>query len=239
MNQVSIYKVDSAGAKTARGKITRTKLLEAAVKEFGEKGFHAASISGITRAANVALGTFYVYFDSKEAIFRALVEYMGHLTRAFIAEHIGSPVNRLDAERKGLQAFIEFVRVHKDLYRIVMEAQFVADDAFRKYYLDFAEGYVRNLSAAAARHEISSGNQEVRAWALMGMCSFLGLRYAIWDDTRSPEEIVAAMSDLTEHGMAPRSTKMTLNTRTKNQKPGKKHGMGAHRRNGKTRSADA
>ncbi|MDE2134918.1 MAG: TetR/AcrR family transcriptional regulator [Alphaproteobacteria bacterium] len=189
-------------AKTARGKITRNKLLEAAAKEFGEMGFHAASISGITRAANVALGTFYVYFDSKEAIFRALVDYMSHLTRAWIAERVGPSTDRLDAERKGLQAFIEFVRGHRDLYRLVMEAQFVADDAYRRYYNDFAEAYQRNLAAAVARGEIRDGKNEVRAWALMGMSVFLGLRYAIWDDSQPAEEIVAAMSDLTEHGLA-------------------------------------
>ncbi len=189
-------------AKTARGKITRNKLLEAAAKEFGEMGFHAASISGITRAANVALGTFYVYFDSKEAIFRALVDYMSHLTRAWIAERVGPSADRLEAERKGLQAFIEFVRGHRDLYRLVMEAQFVADDAYRRYYNDFAEAYQRNLAAAVARGEIRDGKNEVRAWALMGMSVFLGLRYAIWDDSQPAEEIVAAMSDLTEHGLA-------------------------------------
>lgn len=206
MNQLSNNERAAAKrvAKTARGELTRTKLLEAAAKEFGEQGFHAASISGITRAANVALGTFYVYFDSKEAIFRALVDYMSHLTRAWIAERVGVSADRLSAEREGLQAFLEFVRGHKDLYRIVMEAQFVADDAYRRYYSEFAEAYERNLTAAAARGEIRDGQNEVRAWALMGMSVFLGLRYAIWDDSHPAGEIVAAMSDFTEHGLAPR-----------------------------------
>jgi AcrR family transcriptional regulator len=47
-------------------------LLNAAAEEFGEKGFHDAAISQITARAGVATGSFYVYFDSKEAIFRRL-----------------------------------------------------------------------------------------------------------------------------------------------------------------------
>ncbi len=62
--------------RTARGRETLRKLLDAAAKEFGELGFHAASISGITRRAGTALGSFYTYFDSKEAIFSALVRDM-------------------------------------------------------------------------------------------------------------------------------------------------------------------
>ena len=78
MNQVSS---SHKAPKTARGKRTRNKLLEAAEIEFGEKGFHEAGISGITYRAGVALGTVYTYFESKEEIFRALVRYMSSLTR--------------------------------------------------------------------------------------------------------------------------------------------------------------
>ena len=71
--------------KTARGKKTRDKLLQAAEIEFGDKGFHAAAISGITHRAGVALGTFYTYYESKEEIFHDLVSYMSHRTRRWIA----------------------------------------------------------------------------------------------------------------------------------------------------------
>jgi len=69
MNQVSSSKKTP---KTKRGRLTREKILRAAETEFGEKGFHEAAISAITHRAGVALGTFYVYFESKEEIFRAL-----------------------------------------------------------------------------------------------------------------------------------------------------------------------
>src|SRR3546814_10793382 len=62
--------------RTARGQRTLRKLLDAAAVEFGEKGFHEASISSITRRAGVALGSFYTYFDSKDALFQALVRHM-------------------------------------------------------------------------------------------------------------------------------------------------------------------
>ena len=62
--------------RTARGRATLRKLLDAAAIEFGERGFHEASISGITRRAGTALGSFYTYFDSKDEIFRALVQDM-------------------------------------------------------------------------------------------------------------------------------------------------------------------
>jgi AcrR family transcriptional regulator len=192
--------------RTERGKRTLRRLLDAAAAEFGERGYHEASISGITQRAEAALGTFYTYFDSKEQVFRALVDDMGRLTRQRIAERVEGMGDRLEAERAGLQAFIEFAREHKDLYRIVMEAQFVAADAYRSYYDVFAHAYRRNLAQAEARGEIRPGHAEERAWALIGMSVFLGLRYGVWSDDRPAGEIAAAAADLVTHGLALRAT---------------------------------
>jgi AcrR family transcriptional regulator len=188
--------------KTRRGRRTREKLLHAAEAEFGESGFADTSIASITQRAGVALGTFYVYFESKEEIFRALVSYMGELTRQWIGERVAASPDRLTAERRGVEAFIEFVRTHRNLYRVVSMAQFVAEDAFREYYLVFASAYEENLKRAAAAGDIRDGDCEVWSWALIGMTVFLGMRFADWDEQRPPGEVAAAASDLVANGMA-------------------------------------
>lgn len=198
MNQ---YSTSDRIPKTPKGRKTREKLLSAAENEFGKKGFHEAAISGITQRAGVALGTFYVYFSSKEEIFRALVDHMGHLTRHWIAERIAEVTDRLSAERIGIRAFIEFVREHRDLYRIVSEAQFVAPDAYRAYYENFASGYQDNLEQAAKKNQIRDGDYEVWAWSLIGMSVFLGLRYSIWDESRDADEMAGIVADLIGAGM--------------------------------------
>jgi AcrR family transcriptional regulator len=197
------YSTSNREPKTRRGRETRNKLLEAAEKEFGERGYHDAAISGITQRASVALGTFYVYFESKEEIFRALVSHMGNLTRTWIAERVAESPDRLTAERQGIKAFMEFVRSHGNLYQIISEAQFVAEDAYREYYMGFAEAYRQNLQRAAADNEIRQGDYEVWAWALIGMSVFLGMRFAAWDDTRSSAEMADAVADLISRGMLP------------------------------------
>ncbi|MGN1014816.1 MAG: TetR/AcrR family transcriptional regulator [Butyricicoccus sp.] len=47
---------------------TKDKLYAAALREINEKGINNVSIEDITTAANVAKGTFYRYFESKEAV---------------------------------------------------------------------------------------------------------------------------------------------------------------------------
>ena len=191
--------------RTERGRRTVRKLLEAAAQEFGQRGYHEAAITGITARAGVALGTFYTYFESKEELFRALVQDMSHATRSHVAEAVAGAPDRLTAERLGLAAFIAFTRKHPELYRIIEEAQFVADDVYREHYRSFVEGYRQGLASASGRGEIAEGPDELRAWALIGMSVFLGMRYAIWDRDMAPADVADAAIDLVSEGLRKRS----------------------------------
>jgi AcrR family transcriptional regulator len=204
MNQVSSK---SKKPKTARGRKTRDKLLEAAENEFGEKGFHEAGISGITYRAGVALGTFYTYFESKDEIFRALVNYMSRRTREWIGERVAGAPDRISAEKMGIQAYIEFARQHKAIYRIMTEAEFVAPQEYRQHYAGFAKAYVQHLQEAAQKGQIREGDYETWSWAIMGMSMTLGMRYAQWDDARSATEIAEVVADLISTGIAPETVK--------------------------------
>ncbi|MET8128134.1 TetR/AcrR family transcriptional regulator [Streptomyces sp. NPDC005231] len=59
---------------TRKGAATRARLVAAASRVFAELGFLQARITDITKAADAANGTFYVYFDSKEDILRAVFD---------------------------------------------------------------------------------------------------------------------------------------------------------------------
>lgn len=200
MNQVS---TSGREPKTARGRKTRDRLLEAAEIEFGERGFHDTAISGITHRAGVALGTFYTYFQSKEEIFQALVSFMSTRTRQWIAERVAEAPDRLTAERMGLEAYIGFVRQHRHIYRIISEAEFVANDAFRAHYDGFAQAYRANLAKAGGKGEIRAGDYDTWAWAIMGIAITLGMRYAEWDDSRPAAEIAETAVDLIANGILP------------------------------------
>lgn len=188
---------------TARGEATRRKLLDAAEKDFGEKGYHAASVSSITTRATVGQGTFYLYFHSKEEIFLTLVRDIGHALRKHTALAMARATPRLNAERAGLQAFFEFAHQHPGLYRIVQESQFVDANVFREYYERLASGYVTGLKDAADKGELSPGDAETRAWSLMGIGHFIGLRHCLWQQQLPSAQVMDELMALVSTGMAP------------------------------------
>lgn len=190
--------------KTSRGERTRQRLLVAAERQIGARGFAETSVVSITHEARVAQGTFYVYFRSKEDVLRELVQRMGQRLRRALTRATAGITDRLEAERQGLHAFFAFVRKNRNLYRVVEEAQFVDEAIYRKYYLDFAAGYRTALEAAVVRGDITPGDAEARAWALMGVSHMAGRRFALWETEAPFEPVVEALFDFIAHGLAPR-----------------------------------
>jgi AcrR family transcriptional regulator len=190
---------------TARGERTLRKILDAARDEFGERGFSDSSIVGITQRAGVALGTFYTYFDSKEAVFQALVKDMSAQVRDHVAPAFDGAVDAVDGERRALESFLRFAREHRHVYRIIDEAEFVEPGGFREHYETTASRIAARLVAARNVGEIngdfSDGELEILAWAIMGANVFLGLRYSVWSSADA-RQVADATSRLLRDGLA-------------------------------------
>ena len=95
-NRKTSHASDGKAPRTARGERTLRKILNAARDEIGQRGFSDSSIAGITQRAGVALGTFYTYFDSKEALFQALVKDMSGQVRDHVAPVLKEATSCLD-----------------------------------------------------------------------------------------------------------------------------------------------
>jgi AcrR family transcriptional regulator len=88
----------------AQGRKTMRRLLDAGMRVFADRGFHAARVDDIVRAARTSHGTFYLYFTNKEDLLRALATECGHEI-AGLADTLG-PVGPDTAGYLELRAFL-------------------------------------------------------------------------------------------------------------------------------------
>ena len=207
----------STAPATTRGERTKARLLEAAEVVFARLGYTEASIVRITDEAGVGQGTFYLYFDSKLAIFEELVEDLNRRVRHAMTEAAAAESTRLDAERAGFRAFFEFTAAHPALYRVVREAEFVSPRTLRLHYSRIVEGYIAGLSDAQAAGEVGDVDPAVAAWALMGIGEMIGMRWVLWGDgttgddadptasgtSRVPDEVFDNMMRFIRRALAP------------------------------------
>ena len=168
------------GPLPGKGDRSRRRILDAAEKVFAELGFHTASIVKITEAAGVAQGTFYIYFESKLAIFEEVLLDLNHRVRQAMAEGSRGATTRATAERGGFQGFFRFTAEHPALYRVIRQAEFVAPALLERHYATIADGYVAGLRKAMADGEIAPADPEVVAWALMAVGEMIGMRWVLW-----------------------------------------------------------
>ncbi|HXO66936.1 MAG TPA: TetR/AcrR family transcriptional regulator [Candidatus Dormibacteraeota bacterium] len=172
---------------TQRGEATRQKVLEAAETVFGEKGYHGASVTEITRAAGVAQGTFYLYFKGKKEIFLDLVDALGSRLRILTLDASSGAETYAEAQRLGFSAFFDFARTHRHIYRIIPECDRVDPITYRRFYSQLAEAYRRGQAEAGARGEAAGVDPEVVAYCMLGIGHFVALRFLFWDEALSAE----------------------------------------------------
>ena len=96
----------------AQGRRTLSRLLEAAITVLDQRGYHAARVDDIVKLADTSHGTFYLYFSSKEDLFRALVADVTQEMRR-LADEL-PPIN---SKRQGYEELREWLGRFYDLYR--------------------------------------------------------------------------------------------------------------------------
>lgn len=160
--------------KTKLGLAKMHKIIEAAEELFTSVGFYQTSISDICKKANTAVGTFYIYFNTKTDIYRYLMEKYKRQIKDNLADAIRDCKTRYEREREGIKCFIKYAVKHPNVYNIIWGSLSIDKSMFTDYYVSFARSYTRALEGDLS--EMNTVDTTTVAYALMGTSNFLGLR---------------------------------------------------------------
>lgn len=156
---------------TQRGEERRRQLLDFAANRFAENGFHPTSVTEIVEGLGVGKGVFYWYFDSKEALLRAILSEGQHDLRLHQQAAITGAETPSDRIERGLRASIRWSLDQPVLFRLFQMA--AADgrfsDTLRKGEAVAVSDAARHVADAMAAGEIPDGNAELLAHAMFGV----------------------------------------------------------------------
>ena len=187
--------------KTKHGINKMQLLLDSAEKLFSQSSFFEVSVSDICKEAHTAVGTFYIYFESKTDVYRYLVEYYKQQIKQVLSQSIAGCTTRAEMEREGIKCFVRYAVENPHVYNIVWGSLAVERQMFQDYYVSFAESYARALTRAA--DELKVKDVTTMAYMLMGITNFLGLR-AIFEnmtEAQIDEALDKAIMPILEKGM--------------------------------------
>ncbi|KWV33714.1 TetR family transcriptional regulator [Micromonospora rifamycinica] len=153
--------------------VREQQMLDAAVKVFSRRGFHAASMDEIAEDAGISKPMVYAYLGTKEELFIACLHREAARMMLTIA---GAADPDLPADQRlwrGLRAFFGFVGAHRDgwavLYRQARGSPPFATElaAMRARLVEVVAGMFDHALRARGR-EIAATELEVVAYALVG-----------------------------------------------------------------------
>lgn len=124
----------------------REKLGKAAIKEFAKNGITHTAISKITKAAGVATGTFYSYYQDKESLFEEV-----------LAEHFAHVIDDLEQGRKKLDHGESLTDVQgqiatiRGLFDTLIRVNTDNKNLFISWYL-YGKGHTKEIDALISNH---------------------------------------------------------------------------------------
>lgn len=187
--------------KTKHGMTKIQLLLGAAEKLFSQASFSEVSVSDICKEAHTAVGTFYIYFDSKTDIYRYLVEDCKRKIKQALSDSIAGCTTRAEMEREGIKCFVKYAIANPNVYNIVWGSLAVEKEMFVNYYVSFAESYARALTRS--QDDLRVEDVTTMAYMLMGITNFVGLRAMFEQMTpqQIDEAVDRAVMPILEKGM--------------------------------------
>jgi TetR/AcrR family fatty acid metabolism transcriptional regulator len=197
-------------ARTRRSGDKRERILDAAVRVFAKKGFHATRVSEIAKAAGVADGTIYLYFKSKDDLLVSLFEDRVERLLAFLEAELPRAEGAPEKLRRMIELQLGLLEGERDLAQVItvilrQSTKLMKEHAAPKFmaYLDAIARVVADGQAAGElRDDISP---HLAARVLFGALDGITMTWALGRADRGG--LVRASGQVAEmvlRGLAPR-----------------------------------
>ncbi len=189
----------------------RSDILAAAKKVFARRGYHATTIADIARVAKLSYGSIYWYFDSKDALFHALMESEAQQLRDHVTDALtntpaaGAP----DAPfRAAVRATFEFFEADRSVVKLLFRDSYALGDRFEKHLFGIYEGFVTDIEQiiddAQTRGLVVDMPPRMVAFAVAALVGQIAHRRLVTDDGLPAGVVADFVVSLLLNGLLPR-----------------------------------
>ncbi|MFO0562088.1 MAG: TetR/AcrR family transcriptional regulator [Polyangiales bacterium] len=173
-----------AGRKRADDK--RERILRAAVKVFAKKGFYASRVSEIAKAAGVADGTIYLYFDSKDDVLESLFEDRTDRLLSVLRTELAKHEDARSRLRRLIELQLGLLEGQRELAEVITVNLRQSTRLLRQYGSKRFVEYLELMASVVADGQKSGHFREdvsprVMARALFGALDGVALTWALGD----------------------------------------------------------
>lgn len=187
----------------------RHQILRAAKTVFARDGYRDTSISSVIDAAGISRGTFYSYFESKDALFRQLVESLvEEMTGAVEAVEPGRGERPLLDTFSNVQRVVDLLFSDRELatvvFRVAVGVDAEVDQIIGRLYRYLYNVVELALARGAEWGHIRAVNQKLVAVAVVGAIKETLYHYSVVEPEDTPDggSVTRTLFDLVLDGLA-------------------------------------
>lgn len=173
MKTASVTALPPANRFARRRERTRQDILTAATTVLARQGMRSTKIADIATEADVGVGTFYLHFDTKEALVDAVVQDVILRFKAAVDAARDATTDPLERMRASTAAACRFARDHRELFKIVFGADGAHHALVHRAQALFALDIEENLRAGIEAGVLTPLHTALAAQALVGMITQL------------------------------------------------------------------
>ncbi len=153
---------------TAQGIERKQQLLDCAAELFAERGYAETRVIDIVRAAGVAKGLFYWYFENKEALFKELAGNIRLNLRREQGAALDPEATPLVNLYRGTESSVRFMAEHAPFFSLLEVEGRNFTDVMRKGTQQHIQDMVRLVKAGQANGTIREENSMLLALGVVG-----------------------------------------------------------------------
>ncbi len=128
----------------------RERILDAAVKVFARKGFHATRVSEVAKAAGVADGTIYLYFESKDHLLVSLFEHRVGRLLAYLETELPRASSAAHRLRRIIELQLGLLEGERDLAEVITVILRQSSKLMREYAVPAFSAYLDAIASVIA-----------------------------------------------------------------------------------------
>jgi AcrR family transcriptional regulator len=189
----------------------RNDILAAAKEVFAKSGYQATTIADIAKVAKLSYGSIYWYFDSKEALFHALMEneeqqLRDHVTNAIAQASTGH--SELAPLQAAVKTTLEFFESDRAVVKLLFRDSYALGDRFEKHLFYIYEGFISDIEVmvkeAQKNGKIIEAPPRMVAFCVVSLVGQVAHRRLVTDDGLAADVVADFVVSFVLNGLLPR-----------------------------------
>lgn len=182
-------------------------IVEAATECFSKRGYHDTSISDIIERAGIARGTFYLYFKSKQDVFRFILDgFIKHIGDQIKTIKLGGKVSPADQMRANVERLVDAILANSAPAKIVLNEAVglnpEIDDKLRSFYGKLIGMIEKSLARGIALKLVRPIDPRLSATIIIGAFKEVMIQKTVFKNQRfSRRAIVDGLLDVLVGGL--------------------------------------